>query len=131
MKSPADVAAHAQRLAREMLAWKAIELRVRQEVVGTFQPHGQTHEPVRDAPLQPVFRLEALVRNIRDILSEAIAAGGSTLQDFAATDGQSGSFQQRFAVYDREGEPCPSWGAALKRRVQAGRSTFYCKTCQR
>ena len=77
------------------------------------------------------LRLEALVRNIRDILSEAIAAGGSTLQDFAATDGQSGSFQQRFAVYDREGEPCPSCGAALKRRVQAGRSTFYCKTCQR
>jgi formamidopyrimidine-DNA glycosylase len=76
-------------------------------------------------------RLETLVRNIRDILSEAIEAGGSTLQDFAATDGQSGSFQQRFAVYDREGEPCPSCGKALRRRVQAGRSTFYCTSCQR
>ena len=77
------------------------------------------------------LRLDALVRNIRDILGEAIAAGGSTLQDFAATDGQSGSFQQRFAVYGREGEPCLSCGAALKRLLQAGRSTFYCKTCQR
>jgi formamidopyrimidine-DNA glycosylase len=75
-------------------------------------------------------RLDSLVRNIRDILAEAIVAGGSTLQDFAHTDGEKGSFQQRFAVYDREGQPCPSCGAALKRRVQAGRSTFYCKACQ-
>jgi formamidopyrimidine-DNA glycosylase len=76
-------------------------------------------------------RLETLVRNIRDILSEAIVAGGSTLQDFAHTDGEKGSFQQRFAVYDREGEPCPACGAALKRLVQAGRSTFHCKACQK
>jgi formamidopyrimidine-DNA glycosylase len=76
-------------------------------------------------------RLETLVRHIRDILSEAIAAGGSTLQDFAHTNGAQGSFQQRFAVYDREGEPCPGCGAPLRRRVQAGRSTFYCSHCQR
>lgn len=76
-------------------------------------------------------RLETLVRNIRDILSEAIAAGGSTLQDFAHTNGEAGSYQQRFAVYDREGEPCASCGAPIRRRVQAGRSTFYCKNCQR
>jgi formamidopyrimidine-DNA glycosylase len=76
-------------------------------------------------------RLETLVRNIRHILSEAIVAGGSTLQDFAHTDGEKGSFQQRFAVYDREGEPCPACGGALKRLVQAGRSTFHCKACQK
>jgi formamidopyrimidine-DNA glycosylase len=76
-------------------------------------------------------RLDVLVRNIRDILAEAITAGGSTLNDFAHTDGEKGSFQQRFAVYDREGEPCPSCGTPLRRRVQAGRSTFYCKICQR
>lgn len=76
-------------------------------------------------------RLETLVRNIRDILGEAIAAGGSTLQDFAQTDGAPGAFQQRFAVYDREGQACTSCGAPVKRRVQSGRSTFYCAACQR
>jgi formamidopyrimidine-DNA glycosylase len=76
-------------------------------------------------------RLEALVRRIRDVLAEAIAAGGSTLQDFAHTDGTEGAFQQRFAVYDREGEPCPVCATPVRRRVQAGRSTFYCSTCQK
>jgi formamidopyrimidine-DNA glycosylase len=76
-------------------------------------------------------RLEALVRHIRDVLEEAIAAGGSTLNDFAHTDGRPGGFQERFAVYDREGEPCPRCGAAIKRIVQAGRSTFDCRTCQK
>lgn len=76
-------------------------------------------------------RLESLVRHIRDILAEAIAAGGSTLQDFAHTDGSAGAFQQRFAVYDREGESCGSCGAPIKRLVQSGRSTFYCSACQK
>lgn len=76
-------------------------------------------------------RLEALVRNIRTVLTEAIAAGGSTLQDFAHTDGERGAFQRRFAVYDREGEPCVTCGAPIKRKVQAGRSTFYCRSCQK
>jgi len=75
-------------------------------------------------------RLAALVGHIRAVLEEAIAAGGSTLQDFAHTDGASGHFQQRFQVYDREGEACPRCGAAIKRLVQAGRSTFYCRSCQ-
>ncbi len=76
-------------------------------------------------------RLETLVRHIRDILGEAIAAGGSTLKDFAATDGASGAFQQRFAVYDREGEACVACGRTVKRLVQSGRSTFYCSACQK
>ncbi len=79
----------------------------------------------------PDPRLDTLVRHIRDILNEAIAAGGSTLQDFAHTDGTAGAFQQRFAVYDREGEACMSCGSAIKRLVQAGRSTFYCGACQK
>ena len=79
----------------------------------------------------PDPRLETLVRHIRDILNEAIAAGGSTLNDFAHTDGSAGAFQQRFAVYDREGEPCNTCGAPIKRLVQGGRSTFYCSTCQK
>lgn len=76
-------------------------------------------------------RLEELVRHIRAVLGEAIAAGGSTLQDFAHTDGASGEFQQRFLVYDREGEPCPRCGQPIERLVQAGRSTFYCRHCQK
>lgn len=78
-------------------------------------------------------RLDSLVRHIRDILNEAIAAGGSTLQDFASTRGEQGSYQQRFSVYDREGEPClkPGCTGTIKRIVQSGRSSFYCPVCQK
>lgn len=75
-------------------------------------------------------RLSDLVRHIREVLTEAIAAGGSTLQDFAHTDGAAGEFQQRFLVYDREGEPCTKCGSPIERLVQSGRSTFYCRKCQ-
>ncbi|HEV7383232.1 MAG TPA: bifunctional DNA-formamidopyrimidine glycosylase/DNA-(apurinic or apyrimidinic site) lyase [Phenylobacterium sp.] len=77
-------------------------------------------------------RLATLVADIRAVLTEAIAAGGSTLRDFAQTDGALGYFQHRFRVYDREGEPClndPCAGV-IARKVQAGRSTFYCPVCQ-
>jgi formamidopyrimidine-DNA glycosylase len=78
-------------------------------------------------------RVSDIARHTRDVLNEAIAAGGSTLQDFAGTDGTEGSFQQRFLVYDREGEPClkPSCTGTVKRIVQSGRSSFYCPVCQR
>lgn len=76
-------------------------------------------------------RLDDLVRHVREVLSEAIMAGGSTLQDFAHTDGAAGAFQQRFLVYDREGEPCMNCGAPIERLVQSGRSTFYCRHCQK
>ena len=75
-------------------------------------------------------RLERLVPAIRDVLAEAIAAGGSTLRDFASPDGELGYFSKSFAVYDREGQPC-SCGATVRRIVQGGRSTFYCPRCQR
>lgn len=74
----------------------------------------------------------ALAQIIREVLEEAVAAGGSTLRDFAHADGSLGYFQHRFRVYDREGEVCttPGCGAQVKRLVQSGRSTFYCETCQ-
>jgi len=77
-------------------------------------------------------RLEKLVTEIRAVLTEAIAAGGSTLRDFAQTDGALGYFQHRFRTYDREGEPClnTDCGGIIARQVQAGRSTFYCPVCQ-
>jgi formamidopyrimidine-DNA glycosylase len=83
-------------------------------------------------------RLETLASVIRDVLNDAIAAGGSTLKDFANAEGGQGYFQHRFDVYGREGKPCPNSreGAGgctgvVKRIVQAGRSTFYCPSCQR
>ncbi len=81
----------------------------------------------------PSPRVEALVRHVRDVLAEAIEAGGSSLRDHAAADGTLGYFQHRFQVYDREGETCPTpgCGAAIRRIVQSGRSSFYCPNCQR
>jgi formamidopyrimidine-DNA glycosylase len=78
-------------------------------------------------------RLEALARAVRGVLGDAIAAGGSTLRDYASAQGRPGAFQHRFDVYDREGEPCPRPGCRgiVRRIVQAGRSTFYCAVCQR
>ena len=87
--------------------------------------------PKRKAGSVRLAQLEELVRHVRDILNEAILAGGSTLQDFQSTDGTQGSYQQRFHVYDREGEACANCGAAIKRLMQSGRSSFYCSHCQR
>lgn len=65
------------------------------------------------------------------VLREAIDAGGSSLRDFAASDGALGYFQHRFSVYGREGEPCPACGAPVRRFVQGGRSSFACGKCQK
>ena len=75
-------------------------------------------------------KLERLVTAIKAVLVSAIAAGGSTLRDFAAPDGELGYFAKDFLVYGREGQPCLC-GATVKRRVDSGRSTFYCEKCQR
>lgn len=75
-------------------------------------------------------RLERLVAVIKEVLAEAIEAGGSTLRDFASPDGELGYFSKTFAVYDREGQPC-ACGGTVRRFVQGGRSTFYCPACQK
>lgn len=75
-------------------------------------------------------RLARLVPAIRDVLNEALAAGGSTLRDYMQPDGQLGYFKTQFRVYDREGEPCPGCGRPVRRITQAGRSTFFCAHCQ-
>jgi formamidopyrimidine-DNA glycosylase len=75
-------------------------------------------------------RVEKLVVAIKEVLTSAIAAGGSTLRDFAAPDGELGYFAKDFMVYGREGQTCQC-GAPVKRRVDSGRSTFYCAKCQR
>ncbi|WP_127559829.1 bifunctional DNA-formamidopyrimidine glycosylase/DNA-(apurinic or apyrimidinic site) lyase [Nioella ostreopsis] len=89
--------------------------------------------PKRPAGGIATQRCEALVPIIRDVLSEAIEAGGSSLRDHRQTDGELGYFQHNFQVYGREGAPCASPGcsATIRRIVQSGRSSFYCPTCQR
>lgn len=78
-------------------------------------------------------RAEVLVREIKATLNDAIAAGGSSLRDYAHADGSLGYFQHAFKVYDREGEACVrvGCGGQVKRIVQSGRSSFYCGRCQR
>jgi formamidopyrimidine-DNA glycosylase len=74
----------------------------------------------------------ALAEAIRAVLTEAVAAGGSSLRDHKRPDGELGEFQHTFAVYDREGEPCPrNDGGVIRRKVHSGRSTFYCPVCQK
>lgn len=80
----------------------------------------------------PTAKAHALAAVIRDVLAEAVEAGGSTLRDHARVDGSLGYFQHRFRVYDREGEPCPNpgCGTPVARLVQSGRSTYFCPACQ-
>jgi formamidopyrimidine-DNA glycosylase len=89
--------------------------------------------PTRKAGRISAARLAGLVPVIRQVLEEAIAAGGSSLRDYRQTDGELGYFQHSFQVYDREDEPCrtPDCGTPIRRIVQSGRSTFFCPRCQR
>ena len=77
-------------------------------------------------------KLQLLATTVKEVLAEAIEVGGSTLRDFAAADGALGYFQHRFKAYDRQGQPCanPGCSGVIEREVQAGRSTFFCPTCQ-
>ena len=85
--------------------------------------------PKRPSGSVSLQRLERLVAAIRDVLNEAIEAGGSSLKDFISPDGELGYFSKNFSVYDREGRPC-GCGGTVRRIVQGGRSTFYCPRCQ-
>ena len=89
--------------------------------------------PARRAKRISEARISALVPIIRDVLSQAIEAGGSSLKDFRQADGELGYFQHSFDVYGREGEPCRAegCGGTIHRIVQSGRSSFYCPNCQR
>jgi formamidopyrimidine-DNA glycosylase len=81
----------------------------------------------------PTAKAHRLAEVIREVLTEAVAAGGSTLRDHAQVDGTLGYFQHAFRVYDRAGEACPTPGCrgVVTRIVQSGRSTFLCPKCQR
>lgn len=87
--------------------------------------------PARAAGRLAEKRLTVLVTAIRDVLSEAIRAGGTTLRDFQQGDGQPGYFKQDLRVYGRTGRPCMSCGAPVRLQVLGQRSSYYCPRCQR
>ena len=76
-------------------------------------------------------RCARLAVALRDTLTDALAAGGSSLRDFVSADGAPGYFQQRYLVYGRAGQPCRVCGQAVRRTVQGQRATYYCPVCQR
>jgi len=76
-------------------------------------------------------RWDRLAEAAVGVLRQAIAEGGTTLNDFRDAEGGSGYFQVSLDVYGREGEPCRRCARPLRRIVQSGRSTFYCVDCQR
>ncbi len=87
-------------------------------------------------PLRPCARISrqrygSLVHSIREVLSEAIVQGGSTLRDFVDSAGRAGYFQNAHRVYGREGQPCLRCGAPIRMIRQGQRSTWYCARCQR
>ena len=87
-------------------------------------------DPRRAAGKVSLAALKRLVPAVVAVLNEAIAAGGSTLRDYAQPSGQLGYFAKHFDVYGREGEPCLC-GGTIVRIVQGGRSTWYCPMCQK
>jgi formamidopyrimidine-DNA glycosylase len=95
--------------------------------------HRAAISPKRKAGQLSAKQVASLVPVIREVLTEAIEAGGSSLRDYRQTDGELGYFQHAFRVYGREGMPCTKAGCegTIERIVQSGRSSFYCAQCQR
>ncbi len=87
-------------------------------------------DPTRPAGAVSRARLDRLVEAIKSVLVAAIEAGGSSLRDYVRPDGELGYFSKQWRVYGREGEECHC-GAPIRRRVDSGRSTFFCPRCQK
>ena len=88
-------------------------------------------DPRRPAGSLQAEELRRLHREIRGVLREALRSAGTTFRNYQAVNGRSGSFQTSLRVYGKDGSPCPRCGRSVARIVQAGRSTFFCETCQR
>ena len=92
--------------------------------------HAGIH-PLRSVGRISRTRWDRLAACVRSTLERALAAGGTTLRDFASAEGHAGAFQDQRAVYGREGEPCPKCARPIRALRQGQRSTFYCPSCQR
>lgn len=86
--------------------------------------------PVRPANSLNIDVLELLVTNIKDTLTQAIKAGGSSIKDFVSSDNNSGYFQQQLLVYGREQQPCKICNTNIEKITQGERASFYCPLCQ-
>lgn len=87
--------------------------------------------PLKAAGKISLAKMTLLVEKIQEVLHEAIQAGGTTISDFSTPDGNEGYFFRELAVYGRAEEACLECGSIISKTVMAGRSTFYCKRCQR
>jgi formamidopyrimidine-DNA glycosylase len=87
--------------------------------------------PLRTAGHLSPREAARLAAAVKEVLLEAIAAGGSSLRDYVQSNGELGSFQRDFRVYDRGGEPCVRCEAPVQRIVQGARATYFCARCQR
>jgi formamidopyrimidine-DNA glycosylase len=87
--------------------------------------------PLRAAGTLTGTQLEALRQAIEEVLAAGIEAKGATIDDFRHVDGARGSFQDRFLVHRREGEPCPRCATIIRKLVVGGRGTYVCERCQR
>jgi len=87
--------------------------------------------PLRPAGSLTRVQYELLAEAVRDSLLAGLAAGGATIDDFRHADGLIGSFQDRFQIHLREGEPCLACGGEVVKMVVGGRGTYVCETCQR
>jgi formamidopyrimidine-DNA glycosylase len=134
-----DAAALRRRMARRKAPIKSLLLDARIVVgVGNIYACESLHragiDPRTPAGGLGMRRLARLVTAVKEVLTSAIAEGGTSLDDygdFRNGDNEPGYFRVSLAVYGREGEPCPRCGRAVRRIVQSGRSTFYCPHCQR
>jgi len=88
-------------------------------------------DPRRAAGRIALDRYRELVVQIRDVLSRAIDAGGTTLRDFVSADGRAGHFEQQLSVYGRDRQSCERCGASIRLLVIGQRSTYFCGRCQR
>ncbi len=87
--------------------------------------------PSRPSGRISLQRYQRLVMAVREVLEDAIAAGGTTLRDFVDSSGRPGYFSQKLRVYGRQDEPCDQCGGPVRNRAIGQRSTFYCPRCQR
>jgi formamidopyrimidine-DNA glycosylase len=87
-------------------------------------------DPRRAAGSISRARYERLAEAIREVLTEAIAAGGTTIRDFTDAGGKPGYFRLQLKVYGREGEACPACGRPIVQERLGGRSTYFCRKCQ-
>ena len=87
--------------------------------------------PTQPANTISLSKYNLLAETLKTVLAKSIKAGGTTLRDFAQSDGKPGYFVQQLQVYGKKGTPCAICATNIEQIRQSGRSTFFCPTCQK